>query len=496
MKQINAILLCSSALAVLALAGGCNFAPHYTPPLVQTPPAFKETNGWKLAQPSDGVLKGKWWEMFNDPQLNALEDQVAVSNQNVVAAMENFFAARALVTEARSALYPTVSVDPSVIKSHTPKSSGGQFSSVSNSVGTGSGTTTLYSLPVDASWELDLWGSIRNTARNAAFTAQADAAIIENMKLTAQAELAVDYYELRSQDEMIGLFNDTVKAYRTSLDLNNTLYKTGIVSPLNVAQADALLETTIAQATALAIQRAQYEHAIAVLIGQPPSTFSIKSASPPALLPVVPIGLPSDLLERRPDVASAERLAAAANAEIGVTRAAFFPTVSLSGSAGFQNSSVNNLLSSPNFFWSGAAAMSEVLLDFGKRKAANQGAWASYRSTVANYRQTVLTAMQQVEDNLAALRVLTDEMGQQDVAIQASQKNLDLSMEQYRLGVASYLNVVTAQESLLGNQQTAVSLRMQQRVDTVQLIMALGGGWTNSALPSPRRLELKTASGQ
>jgi NodT family efflux transporter outer membrane factor (OMF) lipoprotein len=497
MKHIKPAILLLPALAALALINGCNFAPAYHQPSVQTPPAFKETNDWKLAQPSDGVIKGKWWEMFNDPQLNALEEQVAISNQNVVAALENFLAARALVKEARSAYYPTVSVAPTVTKSHLTASGGnGSFS------GSSSGSTTFnrinysdYTLPLDASWEPDLWGLVRNTVRANAYAAQADAAILENMKLTAQAELAVDFYQLRGQDEIIQLFNDTVKAYRNSLDLTTTLYQTGIYSALNQAQADALLETTLAQATALGIQRAQYEHAIALLVGQPASTFSLNAAPISDPLPVVPIGLPSTLLERRPDVASAERTVAAANAQIGVTRAAWFPTVSITGSTGYESTMVSSLLSPPSLFWSVGATVSETIFDAGKRKAANEQAWANYRATVANYRQTVLTAFQQVEDNLAALRILTAETQQQNVAIKASQKNLDLSMEQFRLGIASYLNIITAQESLLINQQTAVTLQMQQMVDTVQLIMTLGGGWNNTNLPSSHGLALKSSSG-
>jgi NodT family efflux transporter outer membrane factor (OMF) lipoprotein len=486
-------LIITSVLVVLALGNGCNLAPRYKQPTVQTPPAFKETNGWKAAEPSDGVIKGKWWESFNDPQLNALEEQVAISNQNVVAALQNFFAARALVKEARSGYYPTISVDPSVTKSHHVLTGAGSTASTNVVTGSSGGSSTAFTLPADASWEPDLWGAIRNTVRSDAYAAQSSAALLENMKLTAQAELAVDYYDLRGQDELIQLFNDTVRAYRQSVDLTSTLFKTGIYSELNEAQADALLETTLAQATGLEIQRAQYEHAIALLVGQPASTFSLKAAPLTNQPPLVPVGLPSTLLERRPDVASAERTVAAANANIGVTRAAFFPTLSLSGSAGYESTSISSLLSPPSFFWSVGGTLSETIFDAGKRKAANDQAWANYRAQVANYRETVLTAFQQVEDNLAALRILSVQTHQQDVAVKASQKNFDLSMEQFRLGIASYLNVITAEETLLGNQQTAVSLRTQQMTDTVQLIMALGGGWNTGDLPSSSKLVLKSS---
>jgi NodT family efflux transporter outer membrane factor (OMF) lipoprotein len=486
MTYTKAAILGSCALAVLVLISGCNLAPKYNPPTVATPPAFKETNGWKQAQPSDGVLKGKWWEMFNDPRLDALEEQVAISNQNVVAALQNFFAARDLVKEARSAYYPTVGVDPSITKTKVGRA-------VPSLLNAPQQAYTTYELPAEASWEPDLWGTVRNTVRANAYAAQASAATLENMKLSAQASLAVDYFELRGQDELIQLFNDTLKAYRGSLDLTTTLYKTGIDSALNVAQADALLETTLAQATALGIQRAQYEHAIALLVGQPASTFSI----PPDRLtnqpPLVPVGLPSALLERRPDVANAERTVAQANAQIGVARAAFFPTLSLTADAGYESTSLKDLISPPSFFWSVGASLSETIFDAGKRKAATDQAWAAYRSYVANYRETVLTAFQQVEDNVASIRILSAETQQQDVAIKASQKNLDLSLEQFRLGIASYLNVITAQESLLSNQQTAVTLHVTQFTSSVQLIMALGGGWTSSDLPSPHKLALKTS---
>jgi NodT family efflux transporter outer membrane factor (OMF) lipoprotein len=486
MKHMKAAILFSSVLVALALGNGCNLAPSYHQPPVQTPPAFKETNGWKLAQPSDGVIKGKWWESFHDAQLNALEDQVAISNQNIVAALENFFAARALVKEARSAYYPTVSAVPSTTRMLPAKSGISYSTGANNNVDYG-----VYSLPLEASWEPDIWDAVRNTVKSDVYAAQASAATLENMKLTAQAELAVDYYELRGQDELIQLFNDTVKAYRDSLDLTTTLYKTGIDSELNEAQADALLETTLAQATALGIQRAQYEHAIALLVGQPASTFSLNAAPITDQPPLVPVGLPSALLERRPDVATAERTAAQANAEIGVARAAWFPTLTLTGSVGYESTSLSSLLTPQSLFWSVGASLSETIFDAGKRKAADEQAWANYRSAVAGYRQTVLTAFQQVEDNLAALRILTTEIQQQTVAIKASQKNFDLSLEQYRLGIASYLNVIAAQETLLANQQTSVSLQMQQMVDTVQLIMALGGGWNTSALPASHGLALK-----
>jgi NodT family efflux transporter outer membrane factor (OMF) lipoprotein len=469
-----------SLLAALALAAGCNFAPTYSVPPVATPPAYKETNGWKTAQPSDSLIKGKWWEMFNDPQLNALEEQVVVSNQNLVAALDNFLAARAAAKQVRSQFFPTVSGDPSFTK--TKASRNAQL---------GPGSTSPYSeyvLPLDASWEPDLWGSIRNTFRASIFSAQATAAQLENLRLTLQAELAVDFFQLRAQDELIQLYDSTIKNYKDSLDLTKTLFETGIDSDLDVAQADTLLETTLAQATALGIQRAQYEHAIALLVGQPASTFSVKPAFWNHQPPDVPLGLPAQLLERRPDIAAAERAVAQANATIGVARAAFFPTPNLTGTVGLQSLTLAKLAEASSFYWTVGASASEVIFDAGKRKAATEQAWANYRSSAATYRQTVLAAFQQVEDNVAALRILSEQTGQQDVAVQASQKNLDLSNERYRQGLNSYLNVITAEVSLLSNQQTAVAIHVQQMSACVQLVMALGGGWSNADLPAPGKV--------
>ena len=485
------------AAAVVALVAGCNFAPKYKVPPLDTPQAYKETNGWKTAEPADAALKGNWWEMFNDPQLNALEEKVAVSNQTVVAALENFLAAREVAKQARSELFPTVTADPSYTRTHPSSNGGSSLSSGSVSNGSASSgsssipltrTYSAYSLPLDASWEPDLWGSIRNTVRASAYSAQSTAAQLANMILTVQAELAVDFYELRAQDELIDLYTRTIKDYQDSLDLTKTLFETGIDSDLDVAQADALLQTTLAQATALGIARAQYEHAIALLMGQSASTFSLKPAPLAYKPPVIPLGVPAQLMERRPDIAAAERTVAENNASIGVARAAYYPAINLTGGTGFQSSTLSQLLKSSSFYWALGAEASETIFDAGKRKAVTQQAWADYRSSAATYRETVLVAFQQVEDNLAALRILSMQIGQQGVAIRASQKNLDLAVERYRLGINSYLNVITAQESLLANQQTAVSIHMQEMTASVQLIMALGGGWNTNDLPSTKRV--------
>jgi NodT family efflux transporter outer membrane factor (OMF) lipoprotein len=484
---------------LLALAAGCNFAPKYTPPPMATPPAFKETNGWKTAEPADAVIKGKWWELFGDAQLNALEEQVNVSNQTIVASLENFLAAREVAKEARSQLYPTVTADPSVTWTKPSANAGGSSVSIgssSNAVTSGNPNNVLrnYLLPLDASWEPDLWGSIRNTVAASTYAAQASAAQLENMRLTMQAELAVDFYNLRFQDELIGLYNSTITNYRASLELTKTLFETGIDSDLDVAQADSLLQTTLAQATALGIQRAQYEHAIAMLVGQPASSFSLTPMQRPDKPPAIPVGLPAQLLERRPDVAAAERTVAEANASIGVARAAYYPTISLSGAVGYQSSALSKLLDSSSFYWAAGVAASEIVFDAGKRNAVTRQAWASYRADAATYRQTVLAAFQQVEDNLAALRILETENAQQEVAVRAAQRSLDLAIERYRLGINSYLNVITAQVALLSNQQTDVNIRLQQMTSAVGLVMALGGGWTTNDLPTSHAVLHASAS--
>ncbi|MDB6123183.1 MAG: efflux system, outer rane lipoprotein NodT family [Pedosphaera sp.] len=492
---------------VLLWLSGCNFAPKYARPSVQTPAAFKEMKGWKTAQPKDHEIRGKWWEVFNDPELNALEEQVNVSNQNVAAAVANFSAARAVVRQARSQYFPTVTTSPSVNRSQS-SSGGNSFSSsgfstpnfpssnfsTNGSLGGASsgGAFTLYSLPFDASWQPDLWGAIRNTVRADISAAQASAATLENVRLTNQVSLAAVYFELRGQDALREIFDAAVVSFQKTLDLTKALYTTGINSDVNVALAETQLQTAMAQATGLGVQRAQFEHAIALLIGRPASTFSIPARPLKATPPAIPVGIPSQLLERRPDIATAERFVAQANALIGVARAAYFPAVTLSASTGFQSSSAANLLSGSSFFWSLGATMAETLFDAGRRAAVTQQAWATYNVTVANYRQTVLTAFVNVEDNLAALRILSQQLQQQEAAVKASERSLSLALTGYRTGINSYLTVLTAQTTLLSNQQTAMTIRIQQMTASVQLINALGGGWNVSQLPSSKEIITKT----
>ena len=480
----NTVRLCASA-CLIAFAG-CSFAPKYAKPSVQTPAAFKEltpeqfkdTDGWKTAEPKDNAIRGKWWEMFGDTNLNALEEQVNISNQTVAAAFANFLSARAVVKQARSQFFPAVSADPSVTRSRQ---------SVSRT-GSNAPTLTEYSLPLDVLWEPDFWGSIRNTYKANKVEAQATVADLENTRLTIQSEVAADYFQLRSLDAQKELLDSTVRAYQESLNLTQTLHETGIASDQDIAQAETQLNTTKAQATDLGIQRAQLEHAIALLIGKPASAFSLATNSLAAKPVAIPFGVPSQLLERRPDVAAAERRTAEANAQIGVARAAYFPTITLSGSVGYQSTTAENLFSGPALVWSVGASLVETIFDAGRRKAVTEQAWANYQGTVANYRETVLTAFQEVEDDLASLRILSQELQQQDAAVASSQRYLNLANDRYKLGIDSYLNVITAQTTLLSNQRTAMNLRMEQMTASVQLIKALGGGWdvsdgTTSAIP-------------
>jgi NodT family efflux transporter outer membrane factor (OMF) lipoprotein len=471
-------------LIALILFKSCDKAPKYVKPSVATPTAykeippdtFKETDDWKFAHPRDAVIRGKWWEMFNDQQLNALEQQVNISNQNIALADANFRAARAVVKESRSESFPTVTTSPSIIASRQ--------SSASTHANVSPGRRAVtYTLPFDATWEPDFWGRIRNTVIASASEAQATAADLQNVRLSVEAELAFDYYQLRSVDAEKSLLDSTIVAFQQQLDLMRVRFQTGIASDEDVAQAETQLETTQAQATDLGIQRAQLEHAIALLIGQPASTFSLPATPLTEKPPAVPVGLPSQLLERRPDIAAAERRVAEANAEIGVTKAAFYPSLTLSATAGLESTAIGSWFTWPARFFSLGPTLSQTLFDKGRRAAFTEAARAQYDANVANYRQTVLTAFQEVEDNLAALRILSQELDQQNAAVTSAQRALTLSNERYKSGIDSYLNVITAQATLLNNQRTAVNLETQQMTASVELIKALGGGWDDSDLP-------------
>jgi NodT family efflux transporter outer membrane factor (OMF) lipoprotein len=493
MKTIASLLKVKTGITVVSLAciiflAGCSFAPNYSKPSVQTPAAFKEmtaaqsqeTDGWKTAEPMDNALRGQWWEIFHEPELNAFESQVNVSNQTVAVALANFLAARAVVKQARSQYFPTVTASPSVSESRQ------QINSSSSSPT--SSTFTEYALPFDASWEPDFWGRIRNTVKANSLEAQATLADLENVRLTIQSEVAMDYFELRVLDAQKQLLDATVIAYQESLKLTQAQYDAGLASDQDVAQAETQLNTTLAQATDLGIQRAQLEHAIATLLGKPASSFSIPDCSLTAKPIAIPFGVPSELLERRPDVAAAERRVAEANAQIGVARAAYYPTITLSGAAGYQNTSIQDLFSGPSLVWSVGATLAQTLFDGGLRKAVTEQSRAIYQGTVANYRQTVLTAFQEVEDNLSTLRILSQELQQQNAAVASSQRYLNLANVRYQSGLDIYLDVIAAQTALLNNQRTALNLQMEQLTASVQLIKALGGGWdvsheTTAAIP-------------
>jgi NodT family efflux transporter outer membrane factor (OMF) lipoprotein len=496
----------SASIAAMLVFSGCNVGPKYHTPTVQTPAAYKEVTpenekyieNWKTAQPSDdAALRGKWWETFNDPELNTLEDQVNASNQSIVSAEASFMAARAMVRAARSQLFPTVTTSPSITRE---KQSANLKEFSTSTSGTGGSTPTAtaskaftdYDFPFDATWVPDLWGKVRNTINASAYGAQASAADLANTRLSMQAEVAVDYFELRSQDSLKQLLDTTVQAYQESLRLTKVLYQTGIDNDEPVAQAETQLETTEAQDTNVGILRSQYEHAIAMLVGQPASTFSIPVEPLKVAPPPVPFGVPSQLLERRPDVAADERLMAQANAQIGVARAAYFPTLTLSASGGFESTTASNWFSWPSVLWAIGASASETIFDAGLRRATVQQYRSMYDETVANYRQTVLTAFQQVEDNLAALRILSKEIQEQDVAINSAQRFLTDANNRWKLGLDPYLDVITAETALLSNQQTMVNLRMQQITASVQLVEALGGGWDKTQLPSTAALVTKT----
>jgi NodT family efflux transporter outer membrane factor (OMF) lipoprotein len=434
--------------------------------------------GWKQAQPSDALARGKWWEIYSDPELNALEEQVSISNQNLLAAEAQFREAKFAVRIARSNLYPTVSAAPSIVNSRAAVTgTAGNQSFVPSS-------RTAYDLPVDVSYQADIWGSIRRSIQASAEAAQVSDAQLENARLSYQAELAQDYLELRGTDGEKELLETTVKSYQDYLKLTQDRFNSGVASGSDVAQAQTQLETARAQLIDYDVARAKYEHAIAVLAGKPPAEVSISYRSIKITPPPVPVGLPSTLLERRPDIAAAERQMAQANEQIGIAKAAYYPTLTISGSAGVESSQFLKWISWPSRFWSVGPQLAETLFDAGRRRATVQQTLAAYDGTVANYRQTVLTAFQQVEDNLAALRVLENEAQAEDQAVKAAQNSLDISTYQYKAGTVNYLTVITEQAILLQDEVQAVSILTRRMSASVLLIEALGGGWDASKLPT------------
>ncbi len=514
--------LAVAAISVCALlADGCRVGPKYVSPLpasaATAPPAYKEgapgaftgvpDGTWRPANPQDATIKGRWWEIFNEPELNGLEEQLDINNQNIALYFQNFMAARALIREEHSQLYPTLTTGPtygrtkssSALRGFNTTGAGSGSGTTGTGTGTGTGSTgsgstgttastggtfTELDLPFDVSWEPDLWGRIRNTIREYQYAAQVSAADLENERLTEQADLAVYYFELRGQDALQDVFNRTIQADRQALELTQVLVQTGIDSPESTAEAEVTLRNAEEGGAGIASNRAIYEHAIATLIGKPAPSFALPVRPLTTPVPAIPVGVPSGLLQRRPDIAAAERTLAEANALIGVEQAAYYPSLNLTGSGGVQSSQITSLFTAPALFWSVGAAASQTIFDAGLRRATVAQYTAQYNADVASYRQTVLTAFQQVEDYIATLRVSSDQDIRETAAVSAAQRYLDIAQDRYKTGLDPYLNVITAQNTLLTNQQTQVTLRVSEMTAAVQLIQALGGGWNNTQLPA------------
>ena len=470
---------CLAVLLAIAASQltGCTVGPKYHRPAAEVPPAYKEVGDWKPAQPNDQSFGSNWWEIFQDPQLNALELQVNISNQNLKASEAQYTQARAILRYQRADYFPTVTVDPSATRNKTsanrqPHSA--QFSGINY---------TDLQIPFELSYQLDVWGRVRRTVESYREQAQASAADLAAVNLSMHAQLALDYFQARTLDAEEQLLNSTVTQYEQALQLIENRFAGGLASDLEVEQARTQLETTRAQAIDVGVARAQYEHAVAVLVGKPPASFSLPPLPLTAPPPSIPLGLPSDLLERRPDIAAVERLMASANAQIGVAKSAYYPLVNLAAAGGFESGSITTLLSGPSILWSAGPSALFTIFDVGRRRAASDQAIAAYDQAVANYRQTVLTGFQQVEDNVAALRILENEAQVQARAVTAAQKYLELAITRYTGGVTSYLEVTTAQSAALSDEVTAVNILGRRMVDAVTLVQALGGGWNSSELP-------------
>jgi NodT family efflux transporter outer membrane factor (OMF) lipoprotein len=462
--------------SVLSIAG-CAVGPKYNRPAVEVPPAYKEVGDWKPAQPNEQNLGGAWWQIFQDQQLNALEDQINVSNQNLKAAEAQYTQARAVLRYYRADYYPSINAGAAATRNR-----------ISNNrppgLTTNGKTYNDYQIPVQLSYELDVWGRVRKTVESQRDQAQASAADLATVNLSLHAQLALFYFQARSLDAQEQLLNSTVAQYEQAFQLTDSRFKGGLASEVEVQQASTQLETTRAQAIDVGVLRAQYEHAIATLVGKPASSFHLSPlplTSPP---PSIPVELPSELLERRPDIAAAERRMAAANAQIGIAKAAYYPNISLGAAGGFESGVITTLLSGPSILWSAGASAIAPIFDAGRRRANTDQAIAAYDQIVANYRETVLAGFQQVEDNLAALRILEKEADTQQRAVVASQKYLELALTRYRGGITSYLEVTTAQSAALTDEVTAVNILGRRMTSAVLLIQALGGGWDRSSLPA------------
>jgi len=488
-----------AGILALVLLSGCKpVGPNYNRPGYEAPPAYKETGAtsvlqpppapaggaWQPANPSDGLLRGKWWEIYQDPQLNQLEERIAANNQTLRQALETFLAARDQVSAARAGFFPTLSAGPNVqrekISANGPSYSPAKANAYNDLVLTG-----------QASWEPDLWGRVRRIVEAARSNAQASAADEANIDLSLHAEMAADYFQLRGLDAQIKLLDSTVADLEHQLNLTQRRLKGGIGTEADVAQARTQLETVRAQRIDAGVARAQYEHAIGTLANYNPSAFSIPPSplvlspaqSQELSLPKVPLGIPSQLLERRPDIAAAERRAAAANAQIGIAKSAFYPNITLGGTGGFESMNAGTWIQGPSALWSLGAQASELLFDAGQRHALTDAARHSYEAQAATYRSAVLAAFNDVEDQLSALRILEQESTVEQSAVASAQHSYDISNQRYKGGVTSYLEVLTAETALLQNQRTAISIQTRQFVASVGLVRALGGGWDASQLP-------------
>ena len=455
---------------------GCMVGPDYVKPAVIIPQSFKEADGWKVARPGDALSRGRWWEIFGDAELNALAEQVAEANQDLQVAEARFREARAIIGFYRAALFPTISAGVGI---GAVRPSGNQPFASSQPPASGD-----FLMSLGLSYEVDLWGRVRRSVNAARDEAQASAADLETARLILQGDLALAYFDLRSADAQQELLDATVEAYSSALELTMNRFEGGAAPRSDVVQAQTQLETTRVQATEVAVGRAQLEHAIAILIGQPPSALTIPKAPLRVRPPDVPLSLPSELLERRPDIAAAERRVALANEQIGIARAAFFPTVMLNAAVGFEGSSIANWLTWPSLFWAVGTSLTQTVFDGGRRRATSEATLAHYDSVVAQYRQTTLQAFGQVEDNLAALRILKLAAQQQERAVATARTSVELFTNRYRGGLDTYLQVVTAQAAALANERNEVDILRRRMGATVLLVKALGGGWTVADLPS------------
>lgn len=456
---------------------GCTVGPKYHTPAVATPPAYKEGGGWKAAQPNDQTLGGNWWEIFGDPQLNGLEQQLDVSNENLKAALAQYQQAVAVLRYYRADYYPTITAGPSADRQ--------AYSNNRPPSPTLAGLTfNDFAVPLNVSYEANAWGRVSRNVEYYREQAQVSAADLAAVNLSMHATLAIDYFAARSLDAEEKLLRDTFAQYQQALQLNEDRYTGGVASEVDVEQARTILKTTEAEAVDVGVARAQYEHAVAVLVGKPPADFTLPPLPLTTPPPPIPVGVPSELLERRPDISAAERQVASANSQIGLAKLAYYPLIDLTASGGFESGSLTTLLQGPSALWSIGASAAVTVFDVGRRRAVSQEAKGGYDQAVASYRQTVLSAFEQVEDDLAALRILEQEARVQDQAIEAAQASLSLSNTRYDGGVADYLEVITAENAALSDEVAAVNILGRRMASAVQLIEALGGGWNRSALPA------------